>query len=131
MQVEVLEILGSPDGVSLARIRTATDDATVRWCENWGASVGTHRVEWHVCEDLVWGVTAFPAPAPGPALRSDGDRVVFRGRFDRNEPAFGTVQVDGIHIMFDLAGDWPVNTDGTWIEVHADPAHVELYPISY
>jgi hypothetical protein len=131
MRVEVLEILRSPDKVPVTRIRTATSYAIVRWCENWGASVGLHSVEWHVREDLVWGVNAFPISVRGPGLRAEGDRLVFSGRFDLADSTFGTVEVEGTHIMFDLASDWPADADGIWIEVHADPDTVELYPINY
>jgi hypothetical protein len=93
MQVEVTDIHGS----RMAEIRTPVGDLTAHWCGKPDDAPGTYTVEWTIDTELAWGQNAHPAPAPGPALLTDGDHTVLRGRLDVTVDGIGVLHLGRLH----------------------------------
>ncbi|WP_316527777.1 hypothetical protein [Kitasatospora brasiliensis] len=121
-------ITKSPGGPPLARVRTAAGGTVVRWCGDRAAGPGEYHVEWDVDEDLAWGRNAGPAPDPGPLVRSDGSRVVLRGRLWLDEDGVAVLSLPGTNILLDVAGRLPDGVAGTWIELAVERARASLHP---
>ncbi|MFH9397473.1 hypothetical protein [Streptomyces sp. NPDC017556] len=80
-------------------------------------------------EDIVWAENAWPGTDGKPALREDGDYIIFRGRLSLDEDGGAALDVGGSVLLFDLA-DSPVpdGVDGSWVEVRVAPGNVMAWP---
>ncbi|WP_436533760.1 hypothetical protein [Actinoplanes sp. HUAS TT8] len=124
MQIEVVDISpGRPHPI--ARFVSRIGQAAVPWCGNPDAPPGKYYIEWTIEPDLVWGVNTTPADEPGPAIRTDGDHVILRGRLDVRA---ATLQVDDALILIGGDHTLPREADGTWIQIRVPVGDAHLYP---
>lgn len=128
--VEVEKIERLPEGAWLAHVRTSFGRlAAVRWCGDPAVRPGGSHVEWTIDEDIVWGRNAKLAVGSGPQMRSEGDRVVLRGRLSPfGDDGVVVLDLDRTPIMFDLAAPLPAGVAGSWVDIRVERENVALYP---
>ncbi|NUK33815.1 hypothetical protein HRW16_04300 [Streptomyces lunaelactis] len=127
MLIELETIEQFPGSPCLAHVRTPLGRVVVRWCGDPGAEPGTYRVEWTVDVDVAWGRNTHAATRPGPEIRRTPHGVVLRGRLHHDE-AGPVMDVGGAMILLDLASPLPEGVAGTWVELHAEPESITVYP---
>ncbi|MGW4619917.1 hypothetical protein [Streptomyces sp. NPDC004592] len=127
--VKVEAVQPVPSKPMSVRVRSAVGTAVVLWQGVSEAVESEHHVEWTVDEGIDWTGNAWPSPVSAPALREDGDRIIFRGRLSPAEDGRAVLDVGGTLILFDLAEPpLPEGVDGSWVEVHVAQDYVTVWP---
>ncbi|MFD0358167.1 hypothetical protein ACFVHW_31200 [Streptomyces sp. NPDC127110] len=128
MLVRVEEAQPASSGV--VRVHSSLGTVAVLWRGAAEVVGREHHVEWTVDEDIVWTVNAWPSPSAAPALREEGDRIVFRGQLSIFEDGCAALDVGGTSILFDLAAPPPPESGagGAWVEVRVARDRVSLWP---
>ncbi|MGW2552968.1 hypothetical protein [Streptomyces sp. NPDC001635] len=75
--VKVEAVQPVPSKPMSVRVRSAVGTAVVLWQGVSEAVESEHHVEWTVDEGIDWTGNGWPSPVSAPALREDGDRIIF------------------------------------------------------
>jgi hypothetical protein len=132
MLVQVDKVTRSPDGATLAEVRTSVGTVVARWCGDLGATLGTHHVEWELDEEFQWGLNCSQVEIEEPSLRQNEHGTFFRGRLGLEKTAsvqaFAHLELADAVIDLGPIDALPEGAAGSWVELHLKPETISVYP---
>ncbi|MFF1648567.1 hypothetical protein [Streptomyces sp. NPDC058240] len=121
-----------PSGPATVRVCSAVGTAVVLWHGAPGEVGHEHQVEWTVDEGIAWAQNTWPAASATPAIREDGDHIVFRGRLGLTGDGMALLDVGGTPLLFELGAPPPPDSAGaTWAEVRVGRESVGVWPCRF